>query len=278
MKALLCSAVVSLFFLVAGCGGSNPTSSGSGQGANLNRTETSIETGDGGVIYFVYLNAGTVGEVMTVQARFREDGVIPGASTGTLHWGDLTQSRVRDGVNASHIYRAAGTFRIVLQLDDTAERFVVGTVVVAAAPEPEPVAAPPALRTFSAMVDVADSPGFFQRGPFRLEALEIGGNQFLVNIINPDADSLRSGTLAAPTGGNAGAEGVLVSDESCDFGGRDFNASIVSISATELVLRIDRAAKADLEFTLQRAPALGLTTADCGGGGGGNGEMGMEDG
>ena len=129
MIRIFCIVVLSASVFIAGCGNQGNTSSGGGTGAMLSSAENSLATGTGGVIHVTYDDKGTVGEAISIRVKFREQGIAPGASTGTLHWGDITDDRVRDGMTVQHIYSTAGTYKIALH-SDGGEKVVVATMVI----------------------------------------------------------------------------------------------------------------------------------------------------
>ena len=79
------------------------------------------------MIYVQYDESGTVGEAILV--KFREEGVMPGESTGTLHWGDNSATRVRDGSTFRHVYKSSGIYQIALQTD-LGSKIVVAQVTI----------------------------------------------------------------------------------------------------------------------------------------------------
>ena len=260
MNRKISNCLVVLAVVLSGCGGKNHTSSGGADAASFSQAENTIQTETGGVIYTSYSDRGMAGEAITLHIKFREKGVVPGKSTGTLHWGDFTEDRVRDGISINHKYRSAGTYTVALQ-PDGGQKLVVATIVISESDSVVPAVTPPAPPpppTFSAVIAVAGAPGSGGSGSFIIEAIPIDSDLYSINIVNPDQDSLRSGTLAVD-----GSPGTLVSNPGCSFGGRNFNASIVSVTGSEMVLRIDRAFRPDLNFTLPVGSAFGLTVSDC---------------
>ena len=137
---------------------------------------------------------------------------------------------------------------------------VVDSVVLPAHAQTSIAVPPPAPIVFTANVAVPGAPGSgLGDGLFNIEAIPMGADQYMFNILNPDNDALRSGVLNID-----GTPGVLVSNPACapPFG-RSFNTFIVSASPTEIVLRIDRNSGGNIDFTLTPGAPLNLTVADC---------------
>jgi len=64
-----------------------------------------------------------------MEIKFRESGVAPGESTGTLHWGDNSATRVRDGQLVRHIFKQAGIYTVALQPDE-GEKVAIGKIQI----------------------------------------------------------------------------------------------------------------------------------------------------
>ena len=118
-------------FLLAGCGDRSVTSTGTG--VSLSRAEI-IELDSGAVIHITYTKTGQQGEPQAFVFQLRAEGAQPGATTGTVHWGDFTDTRIRDDHNVTvyHTYHSAGEYRIAVELDGQ-EKVVVATVSILAA-------------------------------------------------------------------------------------------------------------------------------------------------
>lgn len=123
--------------IIAGCSDNNSTSvTGGGVGVDLAAQVSEVTTACGATgetrIHVTMQTRGTVGDAILVELRFRVGGNQPGQGLGTLHWGDNTDSRVRDTVRAYHRYNAAGTYTLAFQ-PDGCEKVVIGSVVITSA-------------------------------------------------------------------------------------------------------------------------------------------------
>ncbi|NKB61481.1 MAG: hypothetical protein GKR95_18900 [Gammaproteobacteria bacterium] len=118
--------------LLVGCSDSSTVSSGSGSDLEGVSKSTSVESASGSVIHTIYSNTGEVGQPQSYIFQLRPQGVEPGATTGTVHWGDNTDTRIRDDHNivVLHTYYSAGSYKFAVQIDGE-EKVVVGTSSIA---------------------------------------------------------------------------------------------------------------------------------------------------
>ena len=132
-----------LFFLVgitlAGCSGStSDTSSGYGSGPAFS-SATAFTSTSGSLINVIYDEPIIAGQPHTFYFQIRPQGATPGVTTGTVHWGDGTASRIRDdhSMAVTHTFSAALSHPIsAIQIDgETVEIITMSTGEISAVSE-----------------------------------------------------------------------------------------------------------------------------------------------
>ncbi len=103
--------------VLIGCNNSSTTStSRSGNGLTFN---ASVESSSGSQINMIYSDTLVAGEPQTFFFQLRPQGAAPGATTGTVHWGDFSDSRIRDDHNIPVVktWTESGSYDISVQID-----------------------------------------------------------------------------------------------------------------------------------------------------------------
>ena len=129
MKKFSWVAITTMLLSIAGCGDHSRTSSGGEVASNLNRVENVIDLDSAAIIYVAYENTAEVGEEWEILIKLRASGAAPGETVGTIHWGDFTDDRVRDGMTLTHSYQSSGSYTFAIQIDGD-EKKIAGTVTV----------------------------------------------------------------------------------------------------------------------------------------------------
>ena len=121
-------------FLVGCSNQTSITSSGSGNTNTLNKTE-SVESVSGSQINMIYDEPVVAGQPHTFYFQLRPQGATPGETTGTVHWGDNSSSRIRDDHTMAipHTWASEGAYDIAVQIDGEAKAVVTRGLGVSAA-------------------------------------------------------------------------------------------------------------------------------------------------
>jgi len=109
------------------------TACGDGNSSTEDSSTEVIVTADSGITASFNTNEASIDEVFEF---FYDLG--GNEFTGTIRWGDNTETRVRGSGNARHIYRGDGEVTISIQIDGS-ESIPVGTVTVSPVIQSEPV-------------------------------------------------------------------------------------------------------------------------------------------
>ena len=142
MKSILITLGTIVLLVTAACSNDNSSSSGAA-GASFAK-EATVTAASGTKIYFEFPEEGTLGVPLSGSVILRKDGVNAGVLVGTIHWGDFTDTRVRDGMSIEHTYqfdeRSAedGRHNIALQIDGE-EKVTIASVLIR---KPAPTALP----------------------------------------------------------------------------------------------------------------------------------------
>ena len=100
---------------LVGCSNSPSTSSSGSEGPSLNAA-TSVESSSGSQINMMYSTPIVVGEPHAFYFQLRPQGAAAGVTTGTVHWGDNSDARIRDDHNNAvmHTWNAEGSYDIAV--------------------------------------------------------------------------------------------------------------------------------------------------------------------
>jgi hypothetical protein len=151
MKQLLWVGFFAMISMLAACDKHSTTSSGSGGVAEVQLArEVSVTVAPSlgafpklHIVYVNYEERGVVGTPIKIEIKMRRqlnitadplspfpvDESAPGSITGTIHWGDGSSERVRDGMKTSHSYAAEGVYTFAIQIDGE-EKVSIGPVFI----------------------------------------------------------------------------------------------------------------------------------------------------
>ncbi|NKB77491.1 MAG: hypothetical protein GKR96_10735 [Gammaproteobacteria bacterium] len=124
MRTSFVSLSFAVLLVITGCSDNHTTSSGSGSNMdiNLGRSDLSVPTAEGGMIYVSYEGSGTAGNPVVLEVKIRDANNTP--LPGTVHWQDNTDDRVFNGTVLTHVYEVPGEYRIAI-VPDGGEKVVV---------------------------------------------------------------------------------------------------------------------------------------------------------
>ena len=203
MKSILRLIITSALFLVAGCGSHSDSDTGGGHSngghSNLNRVDKVINLDSSAIIYVEYEEMAKVGEPWEILIKMRANGAVPGETVGTIHWGDYTDDRVRDGMTLTHSYQSSGNYTFAIQIDGD-EKKVAGTVTVLGS------------QTSEAEVFVSaqrETSGIFAASTCSPENAIVSRSDLPLRL------GIRSSANPVPPGYGAGKDGILIAPSSC---------------------------------------------------------------
>ena len=94
-----------------------------------------MESVSGSQINMIYDEPVVAGQPHTFYFQLRPQGATPGETTGTVHWGDNSSSRIRDDHTMAipHTWASEGAYDIAVQIDGEAKAVVTRGLGVSAA-------------------------------------------------------------------------------------------------------------------------------------------------
>lgn len=195
--------------------------------------ETTVTTESGVTVSFD-TNEVTVDEIFELFYDLGSDEL-----TGTIRWGDNTETRVRGSGNVRHIYRGDGEVSISIQVDG-GESELVGIIYVYSAESEQSassVQSPSSTTAVTYSID-AGSFNFFEvnNGQTQFDASELTGQVSASNGVIPNGAAIILNVTLNPSGATSSFQSIVVQPNGSfqySFGDQQFIASgNTSVSGT----------------------------------------------